>query len=402
MFYDLFVNKNQNVKYEYERYVQENLEEHYTNRLKQWKILLNLNWHYRVKKSKQPLLYWDTYQSKKQELVCNSNKEKQNCNFDSNHIVNDVHNGSLKPASDIYKKMMEDYASKDFKMLLCPYAGTGDVYLVCLFINQFVKKNNIDHYVLAIIGQANYKVAKLFEIENIVKISQEEADKLTYLYMAICDECNDIILMHHDPIQNYCGILENLRNINNTNFMDMYLNNVFNGLTIEDKVLPNFKYESKKIRDLIFRNRIEEGNTVVLSPYVNTLPAIPWWVWRELAEKLKMQGYMVCTNCGSPTEKAIEGTVALRFDYDVSVPILEKCGYFVGIRSGFCDIISSAKCKKIIIYQPYIFWGEGDNLDYFSLNINGFCDDAVEIEYEGIEFTKLIDDIVQNIKNKEH
>ena len=38
MLYELIVNTNSNVKYEYERYVQENLEEHYTNRLRQWKI----------------------------------------------------------------------------------------------------------------------------------------------------------------------------------------------------------------------------------------------------------------------------------------------------------------------------------------------------------------------------
>ena len=34
MFYRYLVEKNPNVKYEYERYVQENLQEHYTNRLK--------------------------------------------------------------------------------------------------------------------------------------------------------------------------------------------------------------------------------------------------------------------------------------------------------------------------------------------------------------------------------
>lgn len=63
MLYELIVNTNSNVKYEYERYVQENLEEHYTNRLRQWKILFSLNWHYRVLRSKKPLLYWDQYKN---------------------------------------------------------------------------------------------------------------------------------------------------------------------------------------------------------------------------------------------------------------------------------------------------------------------------------------------------
>ena len=118
----------------------------------------------------------------------------------------------------------------------------------------------------------------------------------------------------------------------------------------------------------------------------------------NIAEKLKNRGYVVCTNCGSPAELPINGTIPLRFGFDISVPVLEKCGYFVGIRSGFCDIISSADCKKIIVYQPYLFWGSGTNYDYFSLNKIGFCGDAIELEYEGVEFLDLIERIIYEIE----
>lgn len=57
--YDNLVRKNENVKREYERYVMEHIAEHYESRFKHWKILWKLNWHYRVKKSDKPLLYWD-------------------------------------------------------------------------------------------------------------------------------------------------------------------------------------------------------------------------------------------------------------------------------------------------------------------------------------------------------
>ena len=32
------------------------------------------------------------------------------------------------------------------------------------------------------------------------------------------------------------------------------------------------------------------------------------------------------------------------------MPLLEYAGYFIGLRSGFCDIVSSAKCRKVVIY----------------------------------------------------
>lgn len=61
--YDFLVRKNVRVHYEYERYVQENITEHYTNRLRHWALLWRLNWHYRVKKSDEPMLYFDKPQN---------------------------------------------------------------------------------------------------------------------------------------------------------------------------------------------------------------------------------------------------------------------------------------------------------------------------------------------------
>lgn len=57
--YDGLVRKNENVQKEYERYVMEHTVEHYESRFKHWKILWKLNWHYRVKKKNEPMLYFD-------------------------------------------------------------------------------------------------------------------------------------------------------------------------------------------------------------------------------------------------------------------------------------------------------------------------------------------------------
>lgn len=57
--YCLLVKKNENIKYEYERYVMEHIMEHYERHLLHLKILFKLNWHYRIKKRKEPMIYWD-------------------------------------------------------------------------------------------------------------------------------------------------------------------------------------------------------------------------------------------------------------------------------------------------------------------------------------------------------
>ncbi len=52
--YDFFVRKNRRVCYEYERYVREHIEEHHLHRLAHIKLLIKLNWFYRIKKENTP------------------------------------------------------------------------------------------------------------------------------------------------------------------------------------------------------------------------------------------------------------------------------------------------------------------------------------------------------------
>lgn len=57
--YDALVRRNAGVQDEYERYVMAHLDEHQRNRLRHWKLLAALNWHYRVRSRSAPLLTQD-------------------------------------------------------------------------------------------------------------------------------------------------------------------------------------------------------------------------------------------------------------------------------------------------------------------------------------------------------
>lgn len=57
--YNFFVRKNGRVCYEYERYVREHMEEHRLHKFRHLRVLMKLNWFYRVKKGNTPYLYWD-------------------------------------------------------------------------------------------------------------------------------------------------------------------------------------------------------------------------------------------------------------------------------------------------------------------------------------------------------
>ena len=70
------------------------------------------------------------------------------------------------------------------------------------------------------------------------------------------------------------------------------------------------------------------------------------------------------------------------FPLDIAPQIIEEAGVFVGVRSGFCDVISGTKAKKVILYDKSNRFYMGSAFEYFSLRGMKLCDDAVEIEYE--------------------
>lgn len=55
--YNKIVKKDLRVDYEYDRYVQENIEEHHSKRGKRWRFLIALIWHYRIRKKNEYYYY---------------------------------------------------------------------------------------------------------------------------------------------------------------------------------------------------------------------------------------------------------------------------------------------------------------------------------------------------------
>jgi len=60
-----------------------------------------------------------------------------------------------------------------------------------------------------------------------------------------------------------------------------------------------------------------------------------------------------------------------------AISIVEAAGIFIGLRSGLCDVISSAKAEKIIIYPDRVYQG-GKYIDFYSLKNMGLSEEAEE------------------------
>ncbi|MDR2554234.1 MAG: hypothetical protein LBC64_02290 [Fibromonadaceae bacterium] len=282
------------------------------------------------------------------------------------------------------------FTKKNCVMFVAPYTGIGDIYLAGLFFKEYLKRNNINEYVFVVVNGACKKVAEMFGIKNIIVTSFKAAEDLTQLNKSLRVQEKIITLNDgwaSDPIQW-------IRGYKGLDFAKMFRYFVFD---FDDNVqyeLPPRKNWQSQIDELFKKHNLLKGKTIILSPYSNTLFELPTDFWESIVEHCKQRGYTICTNCAAKGEKPIKGTEAVFFPLGMAIDFVEAAGSFIGIRSGLCDVISSAKAKKIILYEKDGFFYKSSPYEYFSLKKMGLCDDAVELEYNFNEREKVMEKIL--------
>lgn len=297
----------------------------------------------------------------------------------------------------VYRKLCSKYGNKA-TFFLCPHKATGDVYIFGLYFDTFIHKNNISDYIFVTVGKGDAKVATMYSIKNIVPISQEEMDNLVRFSIFIGRKQLNIKILHYRAICMHTGVIDNLRNYKTLNFVEMLLYIVFHLDRETPQQHPDFTTNLAYIKEIFKERKLLPGKTVILSPYSNSIPWLPFYFWETLANRLSENGFAVCTNSIGSSEPVIKDTTPIFFSYDNAKPFLEYAGFFIGIRSGFCDIISSFKCKKIIINQPDIRFGVGTVINYFSLKDMGLDRAVLELEYQECNWPQIVEYILNEIK----
>jgi len=300
----------------------------------------------------------------------------------------------------LYKSILRKYGEQCI-VLVCPYTGTGDIYLIGVLLQQYIEKEEIDNYALVVVSTACRKVFNIFGINNVVQMKKEYARSIIKINTFAPDVCN-VVVLNDSWASIYTNPTEWLRGYKGLNFTDMFKYAVFELDKDTPLNIPKCLGPDNTIADFFEEHNLIPGKTVILAPYSNTLSELPDYLWEQIAQILKEKGYTVCTNsCGSQ-EPAVTGTEAVFFPLDKAIQIVTAAGGFIGVRSGFCDIISSVAAKKIIIYEKNNFFYMDTTLGYFGLNRMGLCDDAIEVEYDykndsSYSSDKLISEIMKNI-----
>lgn len=305
-------------------------------------------------------------------------------NSESLHNINNIASKVYSDGYEFYMQLKRRYGS-DCVFITCALAGIGDAYLVSCYIDDWLKKNNVTNFRFLLFGKSELKMVEaLFPnlSDKCIKITQDQHEWLRN-FSRLCDFKPDFYFFHHyDYMQPHLQFTEKLQGYKGLNMRDLYLwkMGLPKGTPCRQPSYP--EGQDVEIDNLFKKYGLEKGRTVVIAPYSTCLGNLGESFWMPIVSDLKRKGYSVCTNCNGD-QKPLLGTEGVFIEFKYILNFINAAGYFVGIRSGLCDVVSSCNAKMIVLH-PYhsTQWGDGNSLKYVGIVNMGFNDGHNLTEFE--------------------
>lgn len=290
-----------------------------------------------------------------------------------------------------YKKLRKK-VGKDAHIIFFRGA-TGDTYIQFLLLDSYLREKNIKNYAIAGDSDGLLPLSRIFYFSNVVIVPFLEYIEKVYLFVSgekmnvffpFCRTDNFYI----NPSR--VGMTEKF------NFMYIYKHFSFQlkGKNIVYRN-PRFEKVNEGVRFKWENQGIVKGRTVLIAPDANSVTRLPIWFWNGIIKELQGLGYTVFLNCSYFTFFRASN---LFIPYESCVPMLEYAGNFIGVRSGFCDIISSAKCNKVILYpkiQNSIDYSKHrSEIEFSGLEVMGL--------YKGDDLHEISTPLLRNITDKNY
>lgn len=226
--------------------------------------------------------------------------------------------------------------------ILCPFSALGDVYIMMSYLPYFLQKRNIETCVVAVVGKACAEVVRLFGTYEAVSFPQQDMDRL--IQAALYTKDAGSFIAHQD--RPYVVNLHRALYVKCIPLEQMYCCGVFG--------LPAGTRPCRPVRQRPYgeAGQIRRGKAVIFSPYAKSVTALPETLWENLVAGYGEKGYQCFTNVAGE-EKALPGTEPISPKISEIQSAAEEAGTFIGIRSGICDVLKEAACRKVALYPDY-------------------------------------------------
>lgn len=294
----------------------------------------------------------------------------------------------------IYKKIVSPYCDKKIKMYIYEYSGVGDVYILCSYLKKMIDSRPDIISILVVRSMACANVATMCGIANVRVITVKQMKMLLYFSRVVNFSDEEVSVITPFPRRLTTDIYSHYLYGNRINMAQAYWC-VFLGLENGRFDYPIIKSNVARVDTLFKEKNLRKGSTVILSPYANTINCFPKQFWTRLVERLKDREFDICTNA-SDSEEAIVGTQKIWFDLQDAEFVVDTAGYFVGIRSGFCDIICGGSGRKCILYPEYEIFNS-TVYDFCSFEKMGIGKNITEIRWDFGDYDSLAELVVNAI-----
>ena len=226
----------------------------------------------------------------------------------------------------------------------CPFIALGDIYYTMSYLPYFFVERDItpQQVVICVSGEVCKKVVSLFG-EYVVIVFEQ--DKLNAIIQALIFENRKRSYICHQD-RPYVVNLACALYLKKIPLELIYRCGIFGLKKNVSPILP-FSW-----REYPFLNSIYKGNAIIVSPYAKSVVALSEEIWNNIIAFYKTRGFQVFTNI-SGDEKPLEGTFPICPNINELKSVVEEAGMFIGIRSGLCDVIKTANCRKIALYPEY-------------------------------------------------
>lgn len=242
----------------------------------------------------------------------------------------------------VYDRISERYPGH-FK-ILCPFSALGDICFTMSYLPCFLKQRGIGKCVVCVVGKGCKETAKMFGFCQVQALGQTDMDEMIQaaLYMG----AKDVFIPHQD--RPYVVNLSRALYVKRIPLEKLYCCGVFG---LPESTRP---CKPSRLRDYPDLEKIREGKTVILSPYAKSVPALRQEIWEEIVEDFCRRGYVCLTNVAGD-EKPLTGTDPISPAVCEMQSVVERAGTFIGLRSGLCDVVRGALCKKAALYPDYCY-----------------------------------------------
>lgn len=234
------------------------------------------------------------------------------------------------------------------------YSGVGDRVFVLAYLKSYLIRDKISKYKIVSAAPEN-AVYKYFGIEkeNLIFLPKKRMLSLNAFYTSDWG----FSFRHRHPellsISADAYMRSDFFNYSELFYYSDVIKTIFKLPLSTAASKINVYNISSELMALFETGELISGRTVIINPYANSCGEVPSCFFQKISDKLRTCGFVTITSTiGS--QRPLDGTKGIDFKLIEAVDFCNKCGFVIGQRSGFMDLISFSQagivCVDSILY----------------------------------------------------